>query len=755
MLRFDLLASCAAPLALLIAGGAAGQDLQNRPVAPPTAATNPPPASSEVTGDDQVTFTANALEYDNPADVVTATGDVRMTRQGNRLRADKVVWDRTSGRVKATGNVAVTNPDGDIAYGDSIDLTDTMKDGVVENMLVVLDRGGRLAAEKGTRQPDGTIVVEDAAYTPCSVTNPEGCPKSPSWHITAVRVIYRPGKRRIFYKGARLHLLGLPALPLPELSSPVGDKGETGLLSPIIRLSRVNGLELATPYYIGLGQNRGLTLTPHIYSDVLPMAQVQYDALGTHGSFRITAYATDSRRSEDLTLASLFDDGTDTKQAFRGYLDGIGRYQLTPEWSISGSLRLVTDRTFLLRYDISGDDRLRSTVKVEHIDHDSYLSIAGWYVETLRVGDVQGMQPIALPEIDYRRRIPDPLLGGVFTLEANTLGITRTDGQDMQRAFVSAEWDLTRITRFGQELTLTAFARGDAYNDSNVAASEVVYRGLSGFHTRAIGALAADVKWPFIGEFMGGTQRLTPRVQIVASPKIDNFSVPNEDSRAVDLDDTNLFSLNRFPGYDRYEDSSRVTYGVEWALDFPGLTIDTTIGQSYRLTDRPTILYEGTGLSDRLSDIVGRTEIRFRDFISFTHRYRIDKDDFAIRRNEVDATIGSHQTYATIGYLRLNRHIFPSIEDLEDHEEVRVAGRVQISRFWSAFGSTIINLTSRADDPLSISDGFSPVRQRLGVQYQDDCLRLGLTWRRDYVTTGDARAGNTFLLTLALTNLGR
>jgi LPS-assembly protein len=56
---------------------------------------------------------------------------------------------------------------------------------------------------------------------------------------------------------------------------------------------------------------------------------------------------------------------------------------------------------------------------------------------------------------------------------------------------------------------------------------------------------------------------------------------------------------------------------------------------------------------------------------------------------------------------------------------------------------------------LSLSDGFDPVRHRIGVQYEDDCLRLGVAWRRDYQATGDARAGNSFLLTLALTNLGR
>ena len=55
----------------------------------------------------------------------------------------------------ATGNIAVTNPQGDVAYGDKIDLTDSLKDGVVDNMLVVLEKGGRLAARRGTRGENG------------------------------------------------------------------------------------------------------------------------------------------------------------------------------------------------------------------------------------------------------------------------------------------------------------------------------------------------------------------------------------------------------------------------------------------------------------------------------------------------------------------------------------------------------------------------------------------------------------------------
>ena len=705
-------------------------------------------------GQDQVAFSAGALEYDTEADVVTASKDVRMTREGQKLRADKVVWNRKTGQVLATGNIAVTNPQGDVAYGDSIELTDSLKDGTVDNMLVVLQRGGRIAADSGTREVNGTVHLQRAVYTPCTVTNSDGCPKEPSWKITAVRVTYRPDRERIYYAGARIHLFGLPTLPLPKLSNPVGagGEGDSGLLSPDARYSRVNGLELAVPYYFSLAPNRGLTITPHVFSSVLPMIQAQYRQLDTKGAFSVTGYLTGSRRSDDLSsdLTSV-----STEEALRGYIDGIARYQLSPEWSVSGSIRLASDRTFLRRYDLSYDDRLRTTVDVERIDANSYLSVAGWYVQTLRTTDSQGLQPIALPEIDYRRRFNDGVLGGTVQLQLNSLAITRTEGQDTQRAFASLRWDLRRLTPWGQEVTFTAYARGDVYNSDDTLTSPAVYRGLEGFRGRAIGALAVDVKWPFIGSFLGGTQRLTPRLQIVAAPRLENMDVPNEDARAVDLEDSNLFALNRFPGYDRFEDSSRATYGVEWAIDLPGVSIDTVVGQSYRLSDRPSILYPGTGLADRLSDIVGRTEVRYKDFISVTARYRLDKDGLAVRRNEIDATIGSRDTYVMLGYLRLNRNIFPAFEDLQDREEARVAGRVAITRFWSAFASAVVDLTDRNEDPLSLADGFDPVRHRVGVQYEDDCLRLGLTWRRDYQDNGDARRGNSFLLTLALTNLGR
>ena len=746
MRRRDLVLCCTVPLAL-VATAARAQDLQNRPEGPP-----PPSSAPLPTDPNQVQFSADTLQYDSNADVVTVSGAVEMFRQGNRVRADQVVWNRKTGKVVATGNVAVTNPQGDVAYGDSIELTDTLKDGLVQNMLVVLEQGGRLAAKQGTRQDNGTIDLDHAAYTPCDVTASNGCPKNPSWKITAVKVTYRPDKERIYYKGAQFHLFGL-AVPLPSFSNPIGGDAQSGFLTPDIQLDHTNGLQVGLPYYFRLAPNRGLTVEPYVFSDALPMLKGDYRSLSSTGAFRITAYGTYSRQSDDL--AGITPNASSDNQ-LRGYLDAVGRFQLDPHWSISGSFRLATDKTFLRRYDISRDDRLRNTIEVERIDRDSYLSIAGWAVQTLRLDEHQRLQPLALPEIDYRRRIADPWLGGTFTLQANSLALDRSEGQDTQRAFAGLTWKLDKLTPWGQQVSFTAYGRGDVYHTDNSLATTVPsYRGEDGFQHRFIGALAVDVKWPFIGSFLSGTQRLTPHIQIVASPHTPNLDIPNEDARAVDLEDSNLFALNRFPGYDRWEDATRFTYGLDWQVDLPNFSLDATVGQSYRLSSEPTVLPDGTGLTNRTSDIVGRTELRYRDFVSVVHRYRVDKDNLAVRRNEIDATIGSRSTYLLAGYLRLNRDIDPALEDLRDSEELRLGGRVQVGRFWSLFGSTIVDLTDKREDRLSLADGFDPVRHRLGVAYEDDCLKLGVTWKRDYQRTGDARRGNSYLLTLAFKNLGR
>ncbi|MEO1489300.1 MAG: LPS assembly protein LptD [Pseudomonadota bacterium] len=697
---------------------------------------------------DEIAFEAEQLAYDNQSDTVIARGNVVLRSDDRSVRADEVVWVRSEGRIFATGNIRLVDESGNQLFTDQIELTETFEAGAMSRLLIALRAGGRLAAQSATRGSDGTVLLTDAAYTACAVSDEAGCDKNPSWRITAQKVEFDQEANKVRFEGAMLELFGARLLPLPGLVLRTDGSAETGFVNPDIRFTQVNGVEFSSRYYWRLADNRDLTLGAFVYSDVAPMASAQYRELTEKGAYQVTGYLTASSLVEDFGAEAT------EESDLRGYLFANGRFQFDEAWSLAGSVRLASDRTFLRRYDLSRDDRLRSTVNLERIDKRSYLSLAGWATQTLRINAEQGQIPLAVPAFDYRYLVEDPILGGQIQLQANTLSLVRDDGQDTQRAFAGARWDLRTLTGLGQLVTFSALARGDVYHTDNVAATQTeVYRGEEGFRGRAIATAAMDIEWPFVGEAFGGTQVITPRVQLAASPSIRNLDVPNEDARAIDLEDSNLFALNRFSGYDRVEDGVRLTYGIDWELTKPGWRVKTNIGQSYRFTGENEIFPDGTGLSERFSDFVGRTEIQYRNFLKFTHRFRLDKDNAAVRRNEIDAAIGSQRTYVELGYLRLNRDI-DEVEDLLDREEIRAAARVAFNRRWSAFGSGVFNLTNEDEDPVFSPDGFEPIRTRLGIAYQDDCIEFGLTWRRDFITAGDAIAGNSFQLFFALRNLG-
>ena len=725
---------------MAVPGGALGQTVA-------------PAAAVQPDGEAAIDFSADSVTYDSDSETITAVGRVRMARDGNYLAADRVDWNRTTGQVTAEGQVVVVSPEGDKLLGEHVVLSDSLRDGTIENLLIVLESGGRIAAERAVRSGDQTV-LRRAIYSPCPVASETGCPKNPSWSITAARVTQNRRTGRVRFEGGRLNLFGLtlPLLPLFSVGDGSAKGGATGALIPDISVSSSNGLELSLPYYIRFAPNRDLMLTPHLYTKTTPGLEARWRHLNSLGAYQVGGFVTYGKIEDPDPN----DTSSDTRHGLRAYVEANGRAQFTPEWSLTGSLRAATDKTVTRRFDLTRDDRLRNFLDAERITLNSYVSIAGWAFQGLRVDDVQKRFPIALPAIDARFRLADPLLGGQVEVQANSLAILRRDGQDTQRAFLSGRWDLRRLTTLGQELTFTAFARGDAYHSDEGAETSVpTYRGEDGWHFRGIAALAADLKWPLIGRALGGTQRLTPRLQLVVTPPTENLDIPNEDARAVDLEDSNLFALNRFPGYDRWEDGSRVTYGVEWALERPNWAIDAVIGQSYRLTRKPSIFPNGTGLTDRFSDIVGRTRVRFGRLVDVTHRFRLDKDNAAIRRNEIDLTLGTDQTFAQIGYLRLNRDISAAIEDLRDKEELRVAARWKFHRYWSVFGASVLDLTDKEEDPLSLADGWESVRHRLGINYEDECLDLGLSWKRDYERIGDFRKGSTFSLHIALKGLGR
>jgi LPS-assembly protein len=71
------------------------------------------------TGEREIDFEADGLEYNSETEVVTASGNVILRSGDQSVRADAVSWNRMSGQIVATGNIRFVDEDGNQLFTGS------------------------------------------------------------------------------------------------------------------------------------------------------------------------------------------------------------------------------------------------------------------------------------------------------------------------------------------------------------------------------------------------------------------------------------------------------------------------------------------------------------------------------------------------------------------------------------------------------------------------------------------------------------
>ena len=94
----------------------------------------PPPKSKiaierDKAGRSRCSCRRREIDYDYSNHLVAAVGNVQIYYGGSTLEADKVIYDQTTKRLHAEGNVRLTEEDGKITYGNIMDLSDDYRDG--------------------------------------------------------------------------------------------------------------------------------------------------------------------------------------------------------------------------------------------------------------------------------------------------------------------------------------------------------------------------------------------------------------------------------------------------------------------------------------------------------------------------------------------------------------------------------------------------------------------------------------------------
>ncbi len=684
-----------------------------------------------------VDFQADQLNYDEQNRVVTATGRVMMVQAGRILRADKVTYDLNADRVLASGHVVLNEESGDIYYADQVELKDKLKDGFLDGIKGYLNDGSRLVAEKGRRIEGKRSTLYKALYTPCEPckSNPE---RAPVWQIKASEVTHDEQDNLIKYKNARFEAFGVPVAYTPYFAHADGSiKRKSGFLSPTAGFKSELGLFVDNSYYWNAAQDKDATFGLLAMTEQAPLAYGEFRHRWDDAGVVLQGGITQSNRPD-------FPDDDE----IRGHILSEARWDMNDKWRSGVDIQWASDDQYMRQYDFIDEDVLESQVYAERFSGRNYAAGRILTFQDTRIREDQADQPEVLPEI-MASFVGDagavPIVGGRWDADASFLGLRRNgDEQDMNRLSVKGGWERRFISDYGLVARVDADIRGDLYNvRDRVAAIPGSGQQNSTTETRFFPRLTAQTSYPMVKMINSGQITVEPIAAITVTPNIDvSNDIPNEDSQDVQIDASNLFEPNRFPGLDRVEDKTHVTYGLRTGFyNLDGWQADAFLGQSYRLDDDTSPFPEGSGLDDQDSDVVGQLGASFEDYY-LNYRFQLDNRSLSSQRHEVDAQIKWDRFSLSNRYLYAKALEGTDIND--SREQYRFDAGYYLTPEWRArFGAT----QDLGED--------SGLRQAYaGFEHFGQCIYLSLLGQRNYTDDLSGESDTEILFRIGLKNLG-
>ena len=691
-----------------------------------------------------VDISADSMSRDEMNDTVSASGDVFIVQDGRILRADDVLYDVSADQVAASGYVVLNEENGDIHLVDRAQYSNALRDGEVDTLRTVLNDGSRFTAEHGELKGGTQTTMHGATYTPCEPCK-EDPERSPVWGIVASEVHHDKEERRVSYKNARFEALGVPVAYTPYFSHPDGTiKQKSGFLAPSFGYKSELGAFLENNYYWAIAPDQDATFGLTVMTEQAPLGTAEYRKRWEDAYLELSGGIT----SSDRTDRSAGED-IDESDELRGHVFAEGVWDMNEKWRSGFKVNWTSDDQYLRQYDFDDEDVLESEVFAERFSGRNYAAGRLLSFQDTRIREIPLDQPDVLPEVVASFKGEPgavPLVKGQWTVDASALGLRRDSGeQDLQRVSLEAGWNRRFVSDYGFLTSVDATARGDVYHSTDrTVATLGSGRSTSATEVRAFPQLHVQSSYPMARQFEKFQAKIEPVAALTVSTDLqDEDSFPNEDSNDVQIDASNIFEPNRFPGLDRVEDRSRVTYGFRSGLfGYDGSYGDIFLGQSYRFDEDDNPFPQGSGLSQQDSDVVGQVSGSYKNIYDLNYRFQLSNENLASRRHEVDASADWNRFRLQSRYLFAGA--LAGTDIVESREQLSADAQFYFTDKWRThFG---------AKQDLGETPGLREAYA--GLDYLGQCLFWSITGERNLTRDSTGESSTEILFRIGLKNLG-
>jgi LPS-assembly protein len=753
----------------------------------------PQPARPRAANDGQMLVQAVEVDYDYNNSRVSAVGNVQMFYNGTSVEADKVIYDQKTKRLHAEGNIRMTDADGKITYANIMDLSDDYRDGFVDSLRVDTADATRMAATRADRTSGNYTVFENGVYTACAPCKDDP-KKPPLWQVKGARIIHDQTEKMLYFENAQLEFFGVPMAYMPFFSTPDPTvKRKTGWLMPGFIQSTGMGYGVETPFYWAIAPDYDATFSPRFMSQQGVLFQGEFRQRLIDGSYQIRAYGIDQLDRNAFA-------GQPGDRNFRGGVDTKGQFALNDKWVWGWDGVILSDYYFFSDYRLaqykdpfgsflSLPTEAISQLYLTGVGNRSYFDIRTIYF--LSYSGFQQQVPVVHPVMDYSNVINSPIFGGEVSYKTNFTSLTRNDAAfdpltilantnslcttasadplarlptqcllrgmpgTYTRLTGEAQWRRSFTDSAGEIWTPFASIRADAI-DAEISNQPGVSNFLPVGDTQALRVMPTvglEYRYPFINVQPWGTTTIEPMAQVIIRPN-ESYAgkLPNEDAQSMVFDASNLFSVDKFSGYDRVEGGGRANVGVQATTQFDrGGSVNVLFGQSYQLFGLNSYAVADvtntgvdSGLQNARSDYVARVNYSPNRTYTFSVRTRMDEATLNINRFEAEGRAAFDRWSVSLTYG--NYAAQPDLGYLTRREGLLGSASVKLAANWVMTGAARWDLEANKLNQYVI-----------GAGYVDDCFVLAANYVTSYnysAGTAPPILGHAFMLQLGLRTIG-
>ena len=690
---------------------------------------------------------ANVLSYNAKTDVISARGRVVMRYSGYSLECDTLRYAQGSGALLCDGHARITDPNGTVFNADTLDVTGGMKQAFIQSLTLTTSDGAMITASDVRYDAELKNVLTDATYSPCGLcVDDKG--RRIGWKVRAAKLVQDPTTNEITLESPTLEVLGVPIAWLPWLSLPDPSKPrKSGFQLPSVDYDGKLGLIVRTPYYVALGESMDILLSPQFMTRQGFLMAAEWEQRFDYGEMKLSASGL--YQLDPGAFAGEVGD-----RQWRGAIQSSGHFQLAENWTAGWSATAFSDAKYLDDYDIDNADSLINEVYTTYLSDDYYADLRAQ--QYLVLGDYtvadQKMQALAIPNLHADAYNNSDAYGQIH-VSSTVLGVKRdADATDLYgavpyvfgyeetklHATLEASWEKQFITPAGLVVTPYLGIRGDAANFSSSDGLPVDASLLT-----ATPIAAMDVRFPLIASNGVDTQLLEPIAQLVYRGTDTTLTgITNDNAHSFVLDDTNMFSYNRFSGSDRQETGLRANVGARYLATLgDGRWLELMAGQSFHLGGVNSLAIGdevntgvSTGLGDDASYIVLAARGSPSDGTTIGAKLQLDPAGPRVARADLGGDVDLGGDYSVGGdYIYLPADTATGV--LSDQHEVTVRGSAPLPMdYWKASASLSWDLASsqwlETTGEVLYDDGFflaGAYAKATGATHEDaDSFSFGL-----------------------------